>query len=146
MLICGIGGEIGAAIIKYLIPRSKILISSSHSDISTLQKQDVIPDKNIHIPLNITQENNNISFFMILKQKFGRLYVLINTIGRSLYTHSIEDFPLGELKEILKVNLTTAFLLTKYAFRVIKANKPRGENIVHFIFSSVRKISPHKVP
>lgn len=62
------------------------------------------------------------------RQVFGRLDVLINCAG-ILRAHRLEDTPEDEWNEVLQVNLTGAFLLTKAAMRVMR--QQGGGSIVH---------------
>ncbi|MBN2157603.1 MAG: SDR family oxidoreductase [Candidatus Lokiarchaeota archaeon] len=146
ILVSGVGGAIGNSIVKHLVPISNSVVSSSRSKVSTLYEYDAIPLNYTHIPLDLTEEKNIVKLFQMINQKFGRLDVFINTIGGSLYSHRIEDYPLEEFEEILKVNLISAFLLTKHAIRLMRDNIPLGGNIIHIISSSSRKISHNKAP
>ena len=146
VLVTGVGGGIGETIMKHLIPLSNHLISSSRSDISSLFNGESIPSNYTHIPLDLTLESNVKEIFQNIKQKYGRLDVFINTIGASLYSHPIEEYPLEEFQKVLTLNLTSAFLLTKHAIQLMKDNTPQGGNIIHFISSSARKISKNKAP
>ena len=146
VLVTGVGGGIGTAIVKHLIPLSNHLISSSRSDVSSIFKNETIPSNYTHIPADLTDEKNVIDLFQHISEEFGRLDVLINTIGGSLYAHTIEDYPLEEFMEVLNLNLTSAFLLTKHVIGIMKDNQSLGGNIIHFISSSVRKISNKKAP
>jgi NAD(P)-dependent dehydrogenase (short-subunit alcohol dehydrogenase family) len=62
------------------------------------------------------------------RRKFGTLDVLINC-GGMLRSHSIEDTPEEEWAEVLGVNLTGSFLLTKAAMRAMR--QQGGGAIVH---------------
>jgi len=62
------------------------------------------------------------------RRAFGRLDVLINCAG-ILRAHRLEDTPEEEWNEVLQVNLTGAFLLTKAAMRAMRQQK--GGSIVH---------------
>lgn len=146
VLVTGVGGGIGNAVIRHLTPLCNHLISSSRSDVSSLFGNETIPNNYTHIPLDLTQEDNAIKLFEHINEEFGRLDVLINTIGGSLYAHTIEDYQLEEFQEVIHLNLTSAFLMTKHSVRLMKENKPEGGNIVHFISSSARKISNKKAP
>lgn len=146
VLVTGVGGGIGNAIVKHLVPLSNHLISSSRSDLSSIFAQDSIPSNYTHIPLDLISESNVIELFDHINEDFGRLDVFINTIGGSLYAHPIDEYPLDEFEEVLHLNLTSAFLLTKHALRLMKQNEPQGGNIIHFISSSARKITKNKAP
>ncbi len=146
VLVTGVGGGIGNAIIRHFTPLCNHLISSSRSDVSSLFGNELIPNSYTHIPLDLTKEDNVMKLFEHIYKEFGRLDVFINTIGGSLYTHAIEDYPVEEFQEVIQLNLTSAFLMTKHAVRLMKENKPVGGNIIHFISSSARKISNNKAP
>jgi len=146
VLVTGVGGGIGNAIIRHLIPLSNHLISSSRSDVSSLFENETILSNYTHVPMDLTKEDNVVKIFDYIKEEFGRLDVFINTIGGSLYAHTIEDYPLEEFLEVIQLNLTSAFLMTKHSVRLMKENNPEGGNIIHFISSSSRKISKQKAP
>ena len=146
VLVTGVGGGIGAAIVKHLIPLSNHLISSSRSDVSSLFEKEAIPSNYSHIPFDLTKESNVIHLYQSIREEYGGIDVLINTIGASLYAHPLEDYPLEEFQEVITLNLTSAFLLTKHTIKLMKNNIPQGGNIIHIISSSARKISKHKAP
>jgi NAD(P)-dependent dehydrogenase (short-subunit alcohol dehydrogenase family) len=146
VLVTGVGGGIGDAIIRHLTPLSNQLISSSRSNLSSIYDNQIIPSNHSHISMDLTKEDNVIKLIERIKQEFGRLDIFINTVGGSLYAHPIEDFPLDEFLEVLSLNLTSAFLLTKHTIRLMKENNPNGGNIIHFVSSSARKISTNKAP
>jgi NAD(P)-dependent dehydrogenase (short-subunit alcohol dehydrogenase family) len=62
------------------------------------------------------------------RQTFGRLDVLVNCAG-ILKAHLLEETPEAEWHEVLQVNLTGAFLLTKAAMAVMR--RQGGGSIVH---------------
>jgi NAD(P)-dependent dehydrogenase (short-subunit alcohol dehydrogenase family) len=59
---------------------------------------------------------------------FGRLDILVNTAG-TLRVRSLEETTEAESNDVLQINLTGAFLLTKAAMRVMRAQG--GGAIVH---------------
>ncbi|MHA1358996.1 MAG: SDR family NAD(P)-dependent oxidoreductase, partial [Candidatus Helarchaeota archaeon] len=98
-----------------------------------------------HIPLDLTIEANCQKLFRYITDEYGRLDILINCIGGSLFSYPIEDFPVDAFDKIIALNLRTPFLLTKHAIKLMKTNQ-NGGNIVHFVSSSAKNISYHKAP
>ncbi len=62
---------------------------------------------------------------------WGRLDLLFNNAGGSGPMMLLEDLPFEDWKRVLDTNLTGAFLCTQAAFRVMKAQQPRGGRIVN---------------
>jgi 3-hydroxybutyrate dehydrogenase len=145
MLLTGIGGGIGEAILAHFhlqvgtiftasrTPQDKIFISSPTANWK-------------HFELDLTVEKNVKQLFDQIVQEVGKIDILVNTIGGSLYSHRIEAFPIEEFEEIIAVNLRSAFLLTKFAFQAMKHNTPPEGHIVHFVSSSTKHFSANKAP
>lgn len=145
LLLTGASGGIGYCILEDLIDKVKFMITSNRSDLNIFLKMDLKPDNLKHLALDLTSEDNVKSLCNQIYENFGRLDILINCIGGSLYSHQIEDFPVEEFDKVISVNLRSAFLLTKEAIKLMKNNK-NGGNIIHFVSSSAKNISHNKAP
>jgi NAD(P)-dependent dehydrogenase (short-subunit alcohol dehydrogenase family) len=147
VLITGVSGGIGLTILNNYFPKVKTIISSSRNNFESFWEiEKEIPENLTHYPMDLTVEDNVKTLFENIIEKHGRLDILINTIGGSLFSHKIEDFPIDEYDQVMAVNLRTAFLLTKEAIKTMKSNEKSGGNIIHFVSSSVGKISNKKAP
>jgi NAD(P)-dependent dehydrogenase (short-subunit alcohol dehydrogenase family) len=82
-------------------------------------------------PTDITDPAGVASLFAALKTRFGRLDLLFNNAGVSLPATAMEDVDYAGWRRVIDTNLTGAFLCTQHAFRLMKAQAPRGGRIIN---------------
>jgi NAD(P)-dependent dehydrogenase (short-subunit alcohol dehydrogenase family) len=63
--------------------------------------------------------------------EFGRLDLVFNNAGSGAPAVPLEDLSFEQWKKVVDVNLTGAFLCTQQAFRIMKAQSPRGGRIIN---------------
>jgi NAD(P)-dependent dehydrogenase (short-subunit alcohol dehydrogenase family) len=77
---------------------------------------------------------------------FGRLDLLFNNAGVNVPARSIEDLGFDEWRFVIDINLTGAFLCTQQAFRLMKAQEPRGGRIINNGSISAYSPRPRSAP
>ena len=80
------------------------------------------------------------------RDEFGRVDVLFNNAGRALPPVPLEDISLQDWQSVVAVNLTGMFLCTQAAFRVMKAQDPRGGRIINNGSISAHAPRPFSAP
>ena len=78
--------------------------------------------------------------------RFGRLDFLFNNAGLFSPNMPLEDLEVERWRSIVDVNLTGAFLCTQAAFRLMKAQSPRGGRIVNNGSISAHAPRPNSAP
>jgi NAD(P)-dependent dehydrogenase (short-subunit alcohol dehydrogenase family) len=86
---------------------------------------------NMHaVSTDVRQPDSIRALFAGTQEKFGRLDVLFNNAGVNA-TVPFEDLSYEQWCEVVNVNLTGSFLCAQEAFRMMKAQQPRGGRIIN---------------
>ncbi len=85
----------------------------------TLSKIKSYGVKALKIRADVANEDEVKRMFDIIKEEFGNLQIVVNNAGLSTH-HSPEELTLEEWNRVVGVNLTGAFLVTKYAIPFLK--------------------------
>jgi NAD(P)-dependent dehydrogenase (short-subunit alcohol dehydrogenase family) len=83
------------------------------------------------VPTDVTDWQSVRALFDATQQTFGRLDLLFNNAGTGTPAVPLEDLPVETWRQVVDVNLTGAFLCTREAFRLMKAQAPRGGRIIN---------------
>lgn len=98
------------------------------------------------VPTDVTDENAVLALFVRVKERFGRVDLLFNNAGIFVPGFEIDELTLGQWKAMVDVNLTGAFLCAREAFRMMKAQIPRGGRIINNGSISAHAPRPKSVP
>ena len=83
------------------------------------------------VPTDVTNPESVRALFAKVKDKWGRLDLLFNNAGQNAPGIPLEDLSFEQWKSVVDVNLTGMFLCIQEAFRVMKAQDPRGGRIIN---------------
>jgi NAD(P)-dependent dehydrogenase (short-subunit alcohol dehydrogenase family) len=98
------------------------------------------------VPTDVTQPESVNALFEQTVRRFGRVDVLFNNAGRFAPGVPLEDLTVDQWKEVVDVNLTGMFLCIQAAFRVMKAQVPRGGRIINNGSLSAHAPRPNSAP
>ena len=83
------------------------------------------------VPTDVTDPASVRALFARTKETFGRLDLLFNNAGINVPAVPLEDLTFEQWKSVVDTNLTGAFLCTQEAFKIMKAQRPRGGRIIN---------------
>jgi NAD(P)-dependent dehydrogenase (short-subunit alcohol dehydrogenase family) len=86
------------------------------------------------------------ALFTRTKDEFGRLDLLFNNAGQFSPSVPLEDLTYEQWHSAVNVNLTGAFMCTQEAFRLMKAQDPRGGRIINNGSISAHAPRPNSAP
>ena len=83
------------------------------------------------VPTDVADPAAIAALFDTVKATYGRIDLLFNNAGISTRNIPIEDLTLEQWSNVVAVNLTGSFLCAQHAFRMMKAQTPRGGRIIN---------------
>jgi NAD(P)-dependent dehydrogenase (short-subunit alcohol dehydrogenase family) len=98
------------------------------------------------VPTDVSDAAAVERLFTKTQEKFGRLDLLFNNAGTGAPAILLEDLTVEQWRRVVDVNLTGAFLCTQGAFRLMKAQTPRGGRIINNGSISAHTPRPHSAP
>jgi NAD(P)-dependent dehydrogenase (short-subunit alcohol dehydrogenase family) len=133
-IVTGAGTGVGKAI-------SAALLGSGYTVVMAGRRQDALEaaereiggssSSTLLVPTDLTDPASVAALFARVRETFGRLDLLVNNAGVGAPTVPLEDITIEQWRNAVDTNLTGAFLCTQEAFRIMKAQDPRGGRIIN---------------
>src|SRR4029079_18992514 len=98
------------------------------------------------LPTDVTDPESVTRAFDAVQKDFGRLDVLFNNAGINVPGATIDELTVEQWRSVVDVNLTGAFLCAREAFRLMKAQTPRGGRIINNGSISAYVPRPYSAP
>ncbi len=98
------------------------------------------------LPTDVGDEGAVEAAFDLVGGYFGRLDLLFNNAGGAAMPLPIDELPVAQWNHVVSVNLTGAFLCARAAFRLMKAQDPRGGRIINNGSISAHAPRPNSAP
>ena len=143
-LITGAGSGIGRASAIALAEAGYSLVLVGRRADKLEETAAALPGQALIQAADIADEAGVEAAFEAARARFGRLDVLFNNAGVSAGGR-LEDLSLDAWRRVVDANLTGAFLCTRAAFRLMKAQDPRGGRIINNGSISAHAPRPYSV-
>jgi NAD(P)-dependent dehydrogenase (short-subunit alcohol dehydrogenase family) len=148
-LVTGAGSGIGRAVALALLGEgySVVLAGRRREALeATAAQAGPAGARALAVPTDVSDPASVEALFDTTKEVFGRLDLLFNNAGTGAPAVPLEDLTVEQWRRVLDVNLTGAFLCTRAAFRLMKAQEPRGGRIINNGSLSAYVPRPHSAP
>jgi NAD(P)-dependent dehydrogenase (short-subunit alcohol dehydrogenase family) len=132
-LITGAGSGIGRATsLAFLREGYRVVVAGRSAEkLTAVIDESGAAERALAVVADVREPESVRALFDATVQKFGRLDVLFNNAGLNAPFLPIEEMPFAKWRDVIDTNLTGAFLCTQQAFRVMKAQSPRGGRIIN---------------
>jgi NAD(P)-dependent dehydrogenase (short-subunit alcohol dehydrogenase family) len=100
----------------------------------------------VAVPADVRDPGSVRLLFGAVRERFGRLDMLFNNAGTFPPPVPLEELTPEQWAEAIETNLTGAFLCTQEAFRLMKAQEPRGGRIINNGSISAHSPRPNSAP
>ena len=132
-IVTGAGTGVGkAAALALLADGYRVVLAGRRPEpLAEVIAQSRAADRALAVPTDVSNPDSVKALFDAAVAKFGRVDVLFNNAGVSAPGIPLEDLTLEQWKNVVDINFTGVFLCIQQAFRVMKAQSPRGGRIIN---------------
>ena len=132
-IVTGAGTGVGkAAVLALLKDGYRVVLAGRRPEpLAEVIAASGAPDRALAVPTDVSDPDSVKALFDAAVTAFGRVDVLFNNAGVNAPAIPLEDLTLAQWKNVVDINLTGMFLCIQQAFRVMKAQTPRGGRIIN---------------
>lgn len=132
-IVTGAGSGIGRATALALLADGwKVVLAGRRGEpLQEAVKASGAGERALAVPTDVSKEADVVALFDQAVKTFGRVDMLFNNAGTGAPAIGLEDLTLAQWQNVVDVNLTGMFLCLRQAFRVMKAQTPRGGRIIN---------------
>jgi len=148
-LVTGAGSGIGkAAALALLRHGYRVTLAGRRREAleQTAEASGELRGNALAVPTDVADPASVRALFARTKAAFGRLDVLFTNAGVGAPAVPLEDLTYEQWKNVVDINLTGMFLCTQEAFKLMKAQDPRGGRIINNGSISAHAPRPNSAP
>jgi NAD(P)-dependent dehydrogenase (short-subunit alcohol dehydrogenase family) len=146
-LVTGAGSGIGRACAMALAREGYAVVLAGRRVDALEAVAKEIGSNAIAVATDVSDPKSVANLFAKTREKFGRLDVLFNNAGTGAPgTINLEDLTFEHWQSVVATNLTGPFLCTQEAFKMMKAQVPRGGRIINNGSISAHVPRPNSAP
>jgi NAD(P)-dependent dehydrogenase (short-subunit alcohol dehydrogenase family) len=105
-----------------------------------------IDQRALAVPADMARPDSVAALFDVVRARFGRLDLLFNNAGTGAPPVALEELTVEQWRTVVDTNLTGVFLCIQQAFRIMKAQSPKGGRIINNGSISAYAPRPNSAP
>ena len=145
-LVTGAGSGIGRAVVVALSAAGYSVVLTGRRATPLEETVSMLAGPYLVHTADVSQPDEVAALFDGAVARFGRLDLLFNNAGVAAPPLPLEDLSYEQWRGVVDTNLTGVFLCTQAAFRVMKAQTPRGGRIINNGSISADRPRPNSAP
>ena len=130
-VVTGAGSGIGRAVALGLAEAGWRLVLAGRRGEVLERVAAEMPGEAVSVPTDTSDAQAVERLFARVAERFGRLDLLFNNAGIFTPAATVDEVAVEDWLASVNVNLTGAFLCTRAAFRMMRAQEPRGGRIIN---------------
>jgi NAD(P)-dependent dehydrogenase (short-subunit alcohol dehydrogenase family) len=132
-VVTGAGTGVGkAAVLALLADGYRVVLAGRRAGpLEEVASLGGANDRVLTVPTDVADPDSVAALFAATVSAWGRLDVLFNNAGVNAPALPLEDLTLAQWRNVVDINLTGMFLCIQQAFRIMKAQTPRGGRIIN---------------
>jgi len=147
-IVTGAGTGVGkAAALALLGAGYRVVLAGRRLEpLQQVLAESAAPASGLALSADVSDPGSVEQLFATTVASFGRLDLLFNNAGVSAPGIPLEDLSFEQWKNVVDINLTGVFLCIQQAFRVMKAQTPKGGRIINNGSISATTPRPNSIP
>ena len=146
-VVTGAGSGIGrAAAVTLMREGYAVALAGRRKEALEATAAQAAGGRSLVVPTDVADPAAVKALFAKTKEAFGRVDLLFNNAGTGAPGIPFEDLTYEQWKTVVDVNLTGMFLCAQEAFRIMKAQTPRGGRIINNGSISAHVPRPNSAP
>ena len=147
-IVTGAGTGVGkAAALALLGAGYRVVLAGRRLEpLQQVLAESAAPASGLALSADVSDPGSVEQLFATTVASFGRLDLLFNNAGVSAPGIPLEDLSFEQWKNVVDINLTGVFLCIQQAFRVMKAQPPKGGRIINNGSISATTPRPNSIP
>jgi len=145
-IVTGAGTGIGRAVATALLRAGYRVGLAGRRREPLQQTAEAAPESGLAVPTDVADPGSVRALFDAVRERWGRLDLVFNNAGVGAPGVPLEDITIEQWRAVVDINLTGSFLCVQEAFRIMKAQTPRGGRIINNGSISAHAPRPNSAP